>query len=86
MLFRSPLPHRPFDQLVLGLARSGLSPDLRDSGGRSFSSESAVEVDYILRINSKLALQPGVQWILNPGGSGRLPDVVAPGLQISLTF
>lgn len=86
LLVQGPLPHRPFDQLVLGMARSGLSPDLRDAGGRPLSSETAVEVDYILRLNSKLALQPGVQWILNPGGSGRLADVVAPGVQISITF
>ena len=86
LLVQGPWPHRPFDQLVLGLARSGLSSDLRDAGGRRLSSESAVEVDYILRINRKLALQPGVQWILNPGGGGRLADVVAPGLQISINF
>ncbi len=76
------LPWRPFDLLILGVARTGFSPVT--SPGRSY--EGVVELGYQLRISQSLNLQPSLQWILNPGGGGGVPAILAAGLQLDMSF
>ena len=86
LLIQGVMPHRPLDVLVLGASRSGLSPYSRGPNGERQSYEAMVELDYILQLSQNLQLQPGVQFVINPGGSGRVPGVIAPGVQISLNW
>ena len=86
LLIQGVMPNRPLDVLVLGASRSGLSPYVRGSNGERKSYEAMVELDYILQLSQNLQLQPGVQFVINPGGSGRVPGVIAPGVQISLNW
>lgn len=78
------LPGRPLDVFILGVGRSGISAALL--GLPQDGYEGMVEVGYQLRLNKTLALQPTLQWIVNPGGSGDVPGIFAAGVQISLTF
>lgn len=49
--------------------------------------EAMVELGYQLKLNRTMALQPTLQWILNPSaGTGPLPDILATGLQLSINF
>ena len=76
------LPGRPFDLLILGVARTGFSP-ITSPG---LSHEGVVELGYQLRINQSFNLQPSLKWIIHPGGAGRIPRVFAAGLQLGLSF
>jgi porin len=76
------LPGRPFDLLILGVARTGFSP-ITSPG---LSHEGVVELGYQVRFNQSFNLQPSLQWILNPGGAGRVPGVFAAGLQLGFSF
>jgi porin len=76
------LPGRPFDLLILGVARAGFSPIT--SPGLSY--EGVVELGYQIRINRSFNLQPSLQWIINPGGAGRVHGVFATGLQLGFSF
>lgn len=76
------LPGRPFDLLILGVARTGFSP-ITSPG---LSHEGVVELGYQVQINQSFNLQPSLQWILNPGGAGRVPGVFAAGLQLGFSF
>lgn len=76
------LPGRPFDLLILGVARTGFSP-ITSPG---LSHEGVVELGYQIQINQSFNLQPSLQWILNPGGAGRVPGVFAAGLQVGFSF
>ena len=76
------LPGRPFDLLILGVARTGFSP-ITSPG---LSHEGVVELGYQIRINRSFNLQPSLQWIINPGGAGRVPGVFATGLQLGFSF
>jgi porin len=78
------LPGRPFDVLVLGLGRSGLNASSLELPPNSY--EGVVELGYQVQLNQSLALQPTLQWIVNPGGTGELPGIVATGIRISLSF
>ena len=80
------IPHRPFDAVVLGATRSSFSPYSRSASGDRQSYEGMIELGYILQLSQKLALQPGVQLILNPDGTGKNETLVVPGMQVSFNW
>lgn len=81
-LCQGPSPQRPQDVLALGVARSGFSAPLLSD----LNWQAVVELNYSLRLNANLSLQPLVQWILNPSGTGRVPGIITTGLQVTLNF
>ena len=80
------LPRRPLDAVVLGASRSSFSPYARSSSGQRQSYEGMLELGYILQLSQKLALQPGVQVIVNPEGTGKNETLVVPGMQVSFNW
>jgi porin len=66
---------RPRDVAGIGIASAGFA-----SGRR----ETVVELFYQVRLAGALVLQPDLQWIENPGGSGG--RALATGLRVSLGF
>ena len=79
-------PLRPLDAVVLGASRSSFSPYSRSASGQRQSYEGMIELGYILQLSQKLALQPGVQLILNPDGTGKNETLVVPGMQVSFNW
>ena len=77
------LPRRPLDAVVFGASRSSFSPYARSSSGQRQSYEGMLELGYILQLSQKLALQPGVQMIVNPEGTDKNKTLVVPGMQVS---
>lgn len=77
---------RPFDSVVLGLTRSSFSPSLGRASGQRMTYEGMIELGYILQLSQELALQPGVQVIVNPEGTGDNETLVVPGLQVSFNW
>lgn len=85
LVVQGPIPSRPFDVLVLAGGRAGLREGPASSWGSAY--EGMVELGYQLRLTDGLALQPTLQWIINPSaGSGPLPGILAAGLQINASF
>ena len=80
------IPHRPLDAVVLGASRSSFSPYSRSASGQRQSYEGMIELGYILQVSQKLALQPSVQLILNPDGTGDQETLVVPGMQVSFNW
>ena len=76
------IPGRPLDVLALGLGRSSFNSDVTTG----LSPESLLELNYSAVINSTLTLQPFLQWVINPGGTGTTPNILALGLQLQLQF
>jgi carbohydrate-selective porin OprB len=74
------------DAVVLGATHSSFSPYSRSSSGQRQSYEGMIELGYILQLSKKLALQPGVQVIVNPEGTGDNETLVVPGLQVSFNW
>ena len=79
MLYEGLIPGRDEDVAAFGAAYGILS---RDIEGQDF--EIALEWTYVYRLYPWRALQPDVQWIINPGGTGDIPDALVAGVQISL--
>jgi porin len=76
------LPGRPLDVLALGYGRSSFNSQLNPG----LSAEAVLELNYTVTLNANLSLQPVLQWVINPGGSGQLNDILAAGLQLQLQF
>jgi porin len=46
----------------------------------------ALEWGYRVQFNRFLYAQPNIQYIVQPGGTGSIPDAFVLGLQIGVTF
>ena len=76
------LHSRPQDVLALGLGRTSFGPH----NGLGQSYEGVVELNYSAAVSRSLSLGPVIQLILNPGGTGVVPSIVATGLQFQLSL
>lgn len=90
LVYRGALPSRPQDAAALGVAYGAFSHQLARSqqvGGAPVQRyELALELTYIVQATRWMQIQPDVQYIIRPGGTGRIPDALVLGFQIALTF
>ena len=85
----------PLVATALGIAWGRISPDLRGLAGETMQLagspsplpdfECVVELTHRFSLRPGWSVQPDVQWILHPGGSGATPDAVVLGLEGSVT-
>jgi len=91
LLARGPFPSRPTDVAGFGVASGYFSDDLQDSQRRAQSGvqshETALELTYRLRFRGNaFFVQPDLQYIIRPGGTGQIPDALVAGLQTGINF
>ena len=84
------IPGRDDDESLAGIVYAGFSPDLRRSqaGGPNGQQdfEMALELSYIVEISEWLHVQPDLQYIVKPNGTGRIPDALVVGTQLAINF
>ncbi len=84
------LPGRPEDECGIGVAAAFNSGPYRDwaaaQGPRPEVAETAVELSYRAQLGSWLALQPDVQYVVNPGTVPGRPNAWVLGLRGELAF
>jgi porin len=89
-LYQGLVPDRPKDMTIFGVIYGDLSNDYATSVEPDFGARPTTEVDlefgYRLQATDFAYIQPDVQYIVRPGGSGNIPDAVIVGAQIGLTF
>ena len=73
---------RPHDALVVGVANANWSRDIVDGP----IWETALELGYQVSLGGNASVQPSVQYIFNPMGTGQVDDPLVRGLQVSLTL
>ena len=75
---------------MFGLAYGQFSSDYSASGsaykGNPANYEMALEVGYRVQVNRFFYVQPDVQYIVQPGGTGSIPNALVLGAQIGVTF
>jgi porin len=90
------LPGRDADVCGVGIAYGQLSHSLRDLGadGNFFNATSAplpdyelvIEAEYQLNCGAGCVIQPGIQYILHPGGSHAIANALVLNLRTILEF
>jgi porin len=84
------LEGRPTDELGIGLAyaRNGshYMSAQRMQGLPVTNAETAVELTYLIQVNSWLALQPDLQYVIRPNTTTAIPNAWAFQLRIEMSF
>jgi porin len=90
IVYRGAIPGRNQDITMLGMAYGNFSDDYADTvaatGAGSPSYEVALEAGYRFQITRFAYVQPNLQWIINPGGTGEIPNALVLGAQMNVTF
>ena len=74
-------PGRDADQMGIAIMQAHLGPLYRASIGATRATETTVELTYKAFVNDHFTAQPDLQWIRNPGGTGRLKDALVVGMR-----
>jgi porin len=95
-LVRGLFPSRPTDATGFGVVFGQFSGDLQDSQRRAQQTnpavsvqrnETALELTYGFRFHEgALILQPDLQYIIRPGGTGQIPDAFVDGFRLGINF
>lgn len=89
-VYQGLLSGRDNDAAIFGLAYGQFSSDYSDAGlayrEDPASFELALEWGYRIQLNRFFYIQPDVQYIVQPGGTGSIPDALVIGAQIGVSF
>jgi porin len=82
------LPGRPKDVLGAAFSFERLGTDVQLASGAPVIShhEHVIELTYLANLTDHLAIQPDIQYIINPGGFYRTPNALVAGVMFNLTF
>ena len=95
LVYRGLFASRPHDTAACGVAYGAFSGQLARSqrDARSAGSgvgiqkyEVALELTYIIQARRWLQVQPDLQYIVNPGGTGKIPNALVLGFQLALSL
>jgi porin len=90
LVYQGPLPSRPLDRAAFGVAYGKFSRQLqraqRDAQSPPQRYEVALELTYIIQALRWLQVQPDVQYIINPGGTGKIRDALVIGFQLAISL
>jgi porin len=95
-LVRGLFPSRPTDGAGFGVVFGQFSNDLQDSQRRAQQTnptvgvqrhETALELTYAFRfLGGAWFLQPDLQYIIRPGGTGRISNAFVAGVRVGINF
>ncbi|WP_309397672.1 carbohydrate porin [Cerasicoccus maritimus] len=88
--YKGLLPNRPDDRLVTFFTYGQFSDDYSDSlvsaGGSSVDNEMVLEVGYRIAVTDSAYIQPDLQYVINPGGTGNISNATVLGIQFGASF
>jgi porin len=90
LVYTGMIPCRPRDVSIFGVVYGNFSSNYAQANQVSLGGYATYELVYEFgyRVNlTKFAyVQPDVQWVINPGGTGSTPNALVLGAQIGVTF
>ena len=88
--YKGLFPTRGDDRTILHFIYGHLSDDyarsVRVPGGHSAESEKVLEFGHRFQVTKWSYFQPDLQYVIDPGGTGDIPDAVVIGAQMGVTF
>lgn len=89
-IYKGLIPGRDQDYTCLGLVYGKFSKNyartVNASGDGYPSYEIVLEANYKIQLNKFAFVQPDVQYVINPGGTGNLGNALVLGAQMGITF
>jgi porin len=84
----APFPKRAQDELGLAVAAARNGSHFvraQSAGSLTAPNETALELTYFAQLAAWIAVQPDVQYVINPGGAGALSNALVLTLQLALS-
>jgi len=89
-VYKGLIPTRDEDFTVFGFVYGKFSSDyagaVSDAGGGYPEYEIVLEAAYRINFSKFAYIQPDLQWVINPGGTGDIPNALVLGAQMGVTF
>jgi porin len=89
-IYKGLLPGRNEDRLIFGATYGCLSNDYGDRqqalGQGNPTYEMPLELGYRMQLTRFAYIQPDIQYVIRPGGSGDIPDATVLGVQFGASF
>lgn len=90
IVYKGLVPSRDNDYSVLGFVYGKFSSDyagaVSETGGGYPEYEIVLEAAYRVNFTQFAYIQPDLQWVINPGGTGDIPNALVLGAQMGVTF
>ncbi len=90
LLYFGLIPNRPNDELGLFGLFGQFSSDLRDSQRAShlptMTHEAIIEANYMYNVTPSFTIQPDIQGVFRPNGTGLVSDTLVLALQVAITL
>ncbi|HEY8965082.1 MAG TPA: carbohydrate porin [Candidatus Methylacidiphilales bacterium] len=88
--YKGLLPDRPEDRAIFGIIHGEFSQNYANTlAAQSLGyahSETVLEWGYRVQLTKWAYIQPDLQYVATPGGTGRTPDAVVVGTQFGVSF
>jgi len=88
--YKGLIPNWDDDHTVLHFIYGAISSDFaratRRRPGALADSEKVIEFAHRFQLTKWSYFQPDIQWVIDPGGTGDIPDAVVIGAQMGVTF
>jgi porin len=90
LAYKGLVPTRDEDQTVFGIVYGKFSRNyarsVNETGGGYPQYEMVLELGYRVQLTKFAYVQPDLQWVINPGGTGNIPNALVLGAQMGVTF
>lgn len=85
LVYKGLIPLRDDDMTTVGVVFGKFSEYSETPQGQQ-NYELVFETGYKIQLNKFAFFQPNIQWVINPGGTGNIPNALVLGAQMGLTF
>ena len=90
LAYKGLIPGRPDDYSCFGVVYGKFSRNfartVADSGGGYPDYELVFEWNYKVQLTRFAFVQPDLQWVINPGGTHRIPNALVLGAEMGVIF
>ena len=90
LVYKGLLPQRDADQTTFGFIYGNFSEHyartVKAAGNGVPTYESVLEFGHRIQLTKFAFIQPDLQWVIRPGGTGRIEDALIVGAEIGITF
>jgi len=90
LVYKGLIPCRDNDYTTFGVVYGKFSDNYANAsaaaGLGSPDFEMVFELGYRVTLTKFMYVQPNAQWVINPGGTGNIPDALVLGAQVGVTF
>jgi len=90
IVYKGLLPSRDHDDTILGFVYGKFSKNyartVEEAGDGYPQYEIVLEAAYRINFTKFAYFQPDLQWVINPGGTGNIPNALVLGAQMGITF